>query len=55
MLVTVGRCACKFEAFKQTDEFKSAYAELKCDSQGMSEEQMLGFMASFFAERYLAL
>ncbi|RDZ27580.1 hypothetical protein DX914_13065 [Lysobacter silvisoli] len=45
----------KFEAFKQTDEFKKAYAELKRDSQSLSEEQMLGFMASFFAERYLAL
>lgn len=45
----------KFEAFKRPDEFKKAYAELKRDSQGMTEEQMLGFMASFFAERYLAL
>lgn len=45
----------KFEAFKKTDEFRSAYAEMKKGGNTMTEAEMLDFMASFFAERYLAL
>lgn len=45
----------KFEEFSATDEFKEALDRLRKEADGMTEEQIIGFMRSFFTERYLSL
>lgn len=45
----------KFKAFTSTDEFKESLDELREGASGMTEEQLLDFMRSFYAERYLSL
>lgn len=48
----------KFEEFSATDEFKESLDRLRKDADGMTEmteEQIIGFMRSFYTERYLSL
>ncbi|MCO4322725.1 hypothetical protein [Aliidiomarina quisquiliarum] len=45
----------KFEEFTETDEFKESLDRLRKEADGMTEEQIIGFMKSFFTERYLSL
>lgn len=45
----------KFEEFSATEEFKESLDELRKNMDGMTEEQIIGFMKSFFTERYLSL
>ncbi|GAB3727003.1 hypothetical protein GCM10028862_02980 [Luteimonas pelagia] len=45
----------KFNEFSATEEFKVQFEELRNDADGMTEEEVLDFMKSFFAERYLSL
>lgn len=45
----------KFEEFSATDEFKEALDRMRKEADGMTDEQIIGFMRSFFTERYLSL
>lgn len=45
----------KFEQFSATDEFRESLDRLRKEADGMTEEQIIGFMKSFFTERYLSL
>lgn len=45
----------KFNAFTRTVEFKEALATLRKQADGLSERQLMDFMMSFYAERYLSL
>lgn len=45
----------KFEAFTHTQEFRDSLDALRKEADGLDDEQLLDFMKSFFAERYLSL
>ena len=47
--------ATKFEAFMKTDEFRQQLRELREEADGLTDEQILDFMMSYHAERYLSL
>ena len=45
----------KFEEFSATDEFRESLEKLQKEADGMTDEQIIGFMKSFFTERYISL
>lgn len=45
----------KFKEFTSTAEFKESLDEMREGPDAMTEEQILDFMRSFYAERYLSL
>lgn len=45
----------KFEAFTRTDEFRKSLEILRKQADGLTDEQRMDFMMSFYAERYLSL
>jgi hypothetical protein len=45
----------KFDAFKSTPEFKKAYSDTKAEIGTMTNEQILDFLKSFYAEEYLSI
>lgn len=47
--------ATKFESFKKTDEFRQQMRELREEADGLTDEQIMDFMMSYHAERYLSL
>lgn len=44
----------KFEEFSGTEEFRKSLESMRKEAGGMTEEQMIDFMRSFYAERYLS-
>lgn len=45
----------KFEAFTRTQEFRESLDDIREEADGLTDEQILDFMKSQFAERYLSL
>jgi hypothetical protein len=45
----------QFEAFKTTDEYRSAFAKTKAESPDENEKEIERFLFEFYSERYLSL
>jgi predicted choloylglycine hydrolase len=45
----------QFDAFKKTDEYRSAFAHSKTEDPEMKEEEIEEFLHQFYSERYLSL
>lgn len=44
----------KFDEFSKTDQFKSVYADVRKDADGLDEQQTIDFIKAYFAEQYLS-
>lgn len=44
----------KFDEFSKTDQFKSVYADVRKNVDGLDEQQTIDFIKAYFAEQYLS-
>lgn len=44
----------KFDEFSKTDQFKSVYADVRKNADGLDEQQTIDFIKAYFAEQYLS-
>ena len=40
--------------FSKTDQFKSVYADVRKDADGLDEQQTIDFIKAYFSEQYLS-
>lgn len=45
----------KFQAFRETAQYREAVADMRREDSGMSAEDIDGFLRGFYAEQYLGL